>query len=498
PETSVLDRWVILANIIGAALVAGYQMLVGPRGGADATEARNDGLVVLVVLVAYISVYAPLARWSSRRLAEGINTWLYARRDPTPEERDAVFAYPGVVAAHVMAGWVGAAMVFGSLSAFVLDIPGADSIQMVVSVLLGGCTTTAICYLAVERFQRPVYALALRAAPPERSRTVGVRPRLLVGWALGSGVPLLMIAIAPIGLDEQERAQLTLATVFVAAAGLVVGFLVTRSAAQSVADPLGAVRDGLARVAAGDLDTTVTVDDGGEVGLVQAGLNEMVSGLRERQRLQDLFGRHVGVEVARAALAQGVRLGGELREASVLFVDLVGSTTLARRLPPDAVVAILNRVFSAVVEAATAEGGWVNKFEGDAALCVFGPPGDQRDHAAAALRAACRLRAALAGLGSDGPATIDAGIGVSTGDVVAGNVGAEARYEYTVIGDPVNEAARLTELAKDHPSRVLASGVCVAAAEGRAGRWCLVQDVVLRGRDEPTALFAPQNDERTP
>jgi adenylate cyclase len=177
----------------------------------------------------------------------------------------------------------------------------------------------------------------------------------------------------------------------------------------------------------------------------------MVSGLRERERLQDLFGRHVGEDVARRALSQGAALGGEARDVSVFFVDLINSTSMTRDRPPAEVVDVLNRFFAAVVAAASDEGGWVNKFEGDGALCVFGAPAVLPDHAAAALRAAMRLHADLEALG------VDAAIGVATGEVVAGNVGTERRYEYTVIGRAVNEAARLTEEAKRVPSRVLTS-----------------------------------------
>lgn len=201
----------------------------------------------------------------------------------------------------------------------------------------------------------------------------------------------------------------------------------------------------------GDLDTSVPVDSAGEVGLVQAGFNQMVAGLREHQQLRDLFGRHVGEEVARRALAEGVRLGGERPQVSVLFVDLIGSSVMARERTPENVVATLNRFFAAVVDSVAAEGGWVNEFEGDGALCVFGAPADHPDHANSALCAAVALKRHLDGIG------IDAAIGVASGDVVAGNVGSEARYGYTVIGHPVNVASRLTDAAKQHSSRVLAA-----------------------------------------
>jgi adenylate cyclase len=141
------------------------------------------------------------------------------------------------------------------------------------------------------------------------------------------------------------------------------------------------------------------------------------------------------------------------------------------------------------VEAVTAEGGWVNKFEGDAALCVFGPPHGQAGHADAALRASRALRHRLDVLAAKAP--IEAAIGVASGTVIAGNVGAQERYEYTVIGDPVNAAARVTELARDRPRRLLADGAAVAAASpDEQAHWTHVDDVVLRGRSTTTALFA--------
>jgi adenylate cyclase len=175
----------------------------------------------------------------------------------------------------------------------------------------------------------------------------------------------------------------------------------------------------------------------------------------------------------------------------VLFVDLVGSTAMAQRLPPQEVVAMLNEVFGCVVRCTTAEGGWVNKFEGDAALCVFGPPSNEPGHETAALRAARSLHEALEALRSGHP-DLDAGIGVSTGRVVAGNVGSEDRYEYTVIGDPVNEAARLTEQAKVVAERVLASRSTVLAADpDEEARWRRHGAFALRGRAAPTEAYVP-------
>jgi adenylate cyclase len=150
------------------------------------------------------------------------------------------------------------------------------------------------------------------------------------------------------------------------------------------------------------------------------------------------------------------------------------------------VVALLNRFFSVVVDVVEEHGGWINKFEGDAALAVFGAPVEHPDPAGGAL-AAARV---LAGRLPVEVPEVAVGIGVSAGDAVAGNVGSMRRFEYTVIGDPVNEAARLTELAKDHPGRAVASEATVlAAAEDERAHWERDREVALRGRDEPTRTW---------
>jgi adenylate cyclase len=266
--------------------------------------------------------------------------------------------------------------------------------------------------------------------------------------------------------------------------------MMTLVAARMLSDPLERLRAAVARVENEDEDVEVLVDDAGTLGYLQTGFNRMVAGLRERRRLEDLFGRHVGVDVARRALDSGVNLDGERREVSVMFVDLVGSTGLAQREGANVVVETLNAFFEVVVTVVTAEGGWVNKFEGDGALCVFGAPVEQPDHAARALRAAHTLRKELLALAVR-RAEVDAAIGVSSGLAVAGNVGAAERYEYTVIGDPVNEAARLTEQAKARLGRVLASEETIARSAGEGRRWGGVGALDLRGRGAPTRAYEP-------
>ena len=231
------------------------------------------------------------------------------------------------------------------------------------------------------------------------------------------------------------------------------------------------------------------VFDATEVGYAAAGFNRMVDGLREREKLRDLFGRQVGEDVARRALEEGVTLGGEEREAAVAVRRRHRLDGLRGRPPAGRGRRRAQRASSTtVVEVTQEHGGLVNKFVGDAALCVFGAPLAGEDPAGAALRGRARHvpRACAA-------ASSTRRIGVSAGTVVAGNVGTADRYEYTVIGDPVNEAARLTELAKERDGRVLASERAVrrAPARRRRARWELGDEVTLRGRSRPTRLAEP-------
>ena len=300
---------------------------------------------------------------------------------------------------------------------------------------------------------------------------------------------ILVVGIAGLTMSDVDVEAVAGACVFLGSVALAVGLLITKITARAISDPLNSIRAGTERVAAGDLDVHVPIDDASEVGLLQAGFNRMAEGLRERERIRDLFGRQVGHEVARTALSEGMRFGGEEREIGALFVDLTGSTSMALAMPPTEVVRLLNKFFRVVIDVVEAEGGFVNKFEGDAALCVFGAPAPSEDPAGQALCAARKLAERLE---REVP-EIGFGIGVSAGRAVAGNVGSEHRFEYTVIGDPVNEAARLSDLAKERDVCVLASDAALdRAKDAEAEGWELGERTVLRGRLDATGLASPR------
>jgi adenylate cyclase len=465
-----------VANLVGVGTVV--LLLIGVDDGSD------DGrLPVLLTAAAYLVVAFPVGTFAGLRRQRGTNAWLFADRRPTPDEAAQALRIPVDTALIAGSIWLVGAVLIGVVAAASFPDPRIG-LRIGVAVVLGGLVTAGVTYLLVARAARDVTARALAAHPPSGALTLGVRPRLLLTWGLTSGVPMLgvvLLYLDPSNPDGPGRG----AVVFLVVVALLVGALATLLTARAVGQPLRDLRTAVQEVGDGHYDVSVVVDDAGEIGLLQQGVNTMAAGLAERERLRDLFGRHVGTSVAQRALADGVSLGGELRTAAALFVDVVGSTSLVRRTGPEEMVGLLNRFFAVVVETVEAEGGLVNKFEGDAALCVFGAPADLPDPAGAALRSARRICDAVAAAGE-----LDVGVGVACGRVWAGQVGAASRLEYTVIGDPVNEAARLTELAKDQSGRAVASAATVqAAGPEEREHWVRDGSVELRGRGEQTETW---------
>jgi adenylate cyclase len=474
----------VVSNALAAVVVFVYLSWVVPAPSVPHTGRVT--LLNLVVFAVYLAAAFPIASvWSMRRV-QPTRAWMVAEREPTPAERDLVLRAPLQQLQVLAVIWAGAALLFFAVN---VAISVALAVEVSVTIVLGGVVTSVLGYLLIERINRETTALALAIGPPRRAATPGVSARLLLTWAIGTSVFLLgIVALAVAVLVDpggESLRRVGASALCLSVAGLTVGLLTMTVATRAVADPLESIRSALAEVERGRTDIEVPVEDGSEVGQLQAGVNRMVAGLREHELLRDLFGRHVGEDVARQALERGVELGGELREVAVLFVDVVGSTALAASHPPAEVVRMLNAFFGLVVAVVRDHGGWVNKFEGDAALCVFGVPLRIDDEAGAALAAGRELRDRLT---TELPA-LPAGVGISAGSVVAGNMGAAERFEYTVIGDPVNEAARLTELAKVREGRLLASEAVLArAGPGEAGRWRFDGPVELRGRPEPTRV----------
>ena len=279
-----------------------------------------------------------------------------------------------------------------------------------------------------------------------------------------------------------------------------VGFIFTIIAllfSRSFIKPIHALMLAADRVREGNYDEgeiKITSED--EFGTLMRNFNLMVAGVRERERERDIFGRVVSPEVREKLLMGDVKLGGENRHVSVIFSDIRGFSTMSEKMDPDEVVEFLNEYLTEMTEAVQEWGGYVNNFIGDAIVVIFGAPDSQQEMEFNAVSAALEMRKRLALMNlkrkQRGDSAVMCGIGISTGEVVAGQVGSLERFLYTVIGDAVNVAARLETLTKEYPEyNILINGKTYDGVENKEGfDFVHLGKQKVKGRTEDVDVYA--------
>lgn len=361
-----------------------------------------------------------------------------------------------------------------------------------------------------------------RRGRPRRRRS-SILVRLLAAFVVVSSIPIAVLAALslqeatadpethPVGAESTGSTEATVATeanahgtlfgipiefveLGVAGTSLLLSVAAAFYVGRTIIGPLRSLEASMHRVETGDLDAVADVATDDEIGHLAAAFNRMTGGLRREAMVRDLFGQYVSPEVARLAIERHGELEAQVVECSVLFVDIRRFTALAEVLPPARLIGTLNRYFERMLAEVEAEGGIVNKFGGDSLLAVFGSPlNPMADHAQRAVRAALRMREALVEFNREQAASempqLRVGFGLATGELVAGNVGSNRKLEYTVIGDPVNLAARLQELTTSMGAEVLMSARTAELARGVAPLRSL-GEVEVRGRAERVEVFA--------
>lgn len=477
---------VLGTSVIGAVCIMLFIRYFIPMPEVEELNIHEMGLgaIGLVYLLVAIVLGVIVTLLSFRPVLE----WQLHPDDHDPNMvRNLVLRLPVLQTVIVVAVWaVGIAII--TIAALRIDWQLA--VVIFVATSLACFVVAVLTYLQAERLVRPVAATALARRFEDSTLEPPIKQRLYMTWFTTSAVPMIGILLLFVaqrrGFFTQTPGELFPAVFALTLAAVVTGAMGTAFSVMSVVDPIKELQDAINRVRRGESNTQVDIYDGSEIGVLQAGFNEMMRGLNERQRVRDIFGQYVGSEVAQKALEEQPELGGEDRKVAVVFVDVIGSTNFAVNHTPEEVVDALNEFFEIVVDVVHRNRGVINKFEGDAALAVFGAPLAVNDSTSHALQAARELRQELRGL------ELDAGIGVASGHVVAGHIGGQDRFEYTVIGDAVNTAARLTELAKDSPGRVLTNlSTLKGANEVEKARWTVMKSIELRGRNKMTQLARP-------
>lgn len=491
------------ASLFGALIIFLYFSLLDPIPVDDAAvrSLETEGVVIFAVVGALILVGA-LA--TIIRLGRPIQNWLRLIEAGTPASEmppnvaRLVLIWPLVLASLVAAG----TLVVAVFLSILYDDPGNF-----VGTAIGGGVATTIVYFGTDliwRQQVPTFFPDGNLSTVPAFRLL-VRRRLLLAFVLVGGLtPTLLVILSQVrtrAVLDAENPQaildnLLLVQVFILAVGLLAGLITAVLVARAIVGPLQDLQAAMRRVEANELDTKVVVTTNDELGYLGERFNSMTDGLRQGERLRELFGLYVSPEVARAAVESGAGLGGTLVDCTVIFSDIRDFTTLSERMPPARLVDVINRYMTAMVSVVVDHGGVVTRFGGDSVLAVFGTPlNPMSDHADRAVRTAIGMRQALAAFNRaetvDHRPTLQSGIGIASGPVIAGNIGGRERIEYTVMGDAVNLAARLEEKTKVAGAPVLLSAETYRALDGVEDlRARVLTGVQIKGKRDPVTVYA--------
>jgi adenylate cyclase len=231
------------------------------------------------------------------------------------------------------------------------------------------------------------------------------------------------------------------------------GIVLSLALSLYFSSPIKKLGQSIKALAMEDFDHRVNLERNDELGDLGSAFNRMAEDLALKEKIKDSFGQYVTPEIVDLILENPDNqwMKGQKVQATVLFVDIRGFTSLAEEKEPEAIVELLNDHFTRVTDIVIQHGGHLNKFVGDEAMAVFGTPAPDPRHAEAAVRAALDIQREMARIERQknaGEVSLQVGVGVNSGEIVAGNLGSPKRMEYTVIGDDVNVASRLTALAR--------------------------------------------------
>ena len=234
---------------------------------------------------------------------------------------------------------------------------------------------------------------------------------------------------------------------------VVLGFFASFILGKRLTRPIHQLINAGRAISAGDYHVRLNDQRKDELGSLMQSMNEMTEGLLRKEQVEQTFSRYVSPKVAKAVLSNmnQVKLGGQHVEASVLFADIVGFTQLSEELHPEQVNSLLNEYFSIIAQAAHCYGGHIDKYMGDCAMLVFGVPENDPEHSFNAAVCAITIQELIKLVNKQraeqGLAQVSFRIGINSGMMLAGNMGAAERMDYTVVGDAVNTASRLAAAA---------------------------------------------------
>ncbi len=504
-----LTTIVIGANACGAVLAIGFFRL--RIMGTPNISSPNDPLLIFttnVIIIGLLTLGNVVGTW----IQKPFDQW-YLHPDRadtlTPQIQRLALQQPLIHTGISLLMWIIAGILNVIINLFPFHSANApDQIKQALSlfIAMGGIAgpfTGLIIYFSIERVWQQEIPIFFPTSLPIDFKTfqLTIRRRLWVPYGIGFILLIIMATINyfnAVQMVEMAQPETFLPyflyqELYLLGIGALTAGILAFTLGNSMADNIESLLRAQGAVKRGLLETSLPVTSNDELGKLTAGFNAMVSGLRQEEVIRRLFNLYVTPEVAAHAIEYGAERGGALAEATVLFSDIRGFTSLTEQMPPAALIALLNRYFQAVSATVTASGGVVNKFGGDSLLAIFGTPlNPNPDHARSAIQAAQEMLIALECFNADqrerGEPELRCGIGIASGAVVAGNIGSEERLEYTVIGDTVNLASRLQNMTKEIGVTILINST---TAESVADQIELqpLGEVAVRGKQAPVKIY---------
>lgn len=274
-------------------------------------------------------------------------------------------------------------------------------------------------------------------------------------------------------------------------------FVLARNFSSGVIKPLDNLIEKMKKVSRGEYEEYTTVFSNDEIGQLKSHFNSMLHGLQQKEMIRDTFGRYMGKEISDAILAEGqFDLGGKSTNATVLFCDICGFTTMSEEMSAQEVVSLLNEMFAEIVDPINEEGGVVNKYIGDCIMALFGTPLSTPDHSERAVKAALGMLEKMKSFNenrlANGKKEVSIGIGIHSGELVCGNIGAPHRMEYTVIGDTVNVAARVESKTRELDCNLLISSQCYEGLSDdlkKSQSWKKFENIEFKGKSGNSVVY---------
>ena len=500
-------RLSLLGNFGGAVLSLLYfrQIDTLASSGTPPLGAAELGVFLACFALLYGVMYVTSARWR-RPVNDTIGSPPHGVAGDTARRR--ALLMPAYMALMTWAGWLVAGVLWGGVLPMLMgDMPLHVALRVIFGISgVGGTFVAASMFFGMERLWRSELPRFfpdgdLSSTPAPRLR---VRQRMLAVLLLVGGMPLAVLAVAALtranallGADAATATgivrNLIVVVGVIAAGGLLASVGLATLVADSISGPLRELQRAMAQVREGDLNVRCPVTSNDEIGAVAEGFNSMVEGLRERERIRETFGRYVSPEVRDEILAGRAATVGTLRDVTILFADLRDFTPWVEASPAAEVVTDLNAYFGEMDAAIRAHGGLVLQFIGDEIEAVFGAPVANPRHADAAVaaaRAMCeRLSAWNAAQRVAGRRELSHGIGIHSGNVIAGNIGSGERLSYALVGDTVNVASRIQSLNKTFGTTVLVSAATCSRLGSTDGLTAL-PSVKVKGHTAEVSVYS--------